>query len=1057
MFKSLKLNAKLVILFLIVGLIPIIILWFLTDQKSSKTLSQQGFNQLISIRETKKAEIENYFETIRGQVSTMAGNGMVVEAMEEFNRSFFAIGKELNASGSDIKKFKQSVSGYYSGDFLGEFKNKTGETINTDSLIPTHNSSIILQNLYISSNPNQLGSKDNLVAANDGSSYSRAHAKYHPVIRDFLSKFGYYDIFLVEPKTGHIVYSVFKELDYATSLKTGPYNDTNFARVFNDALSKKKGEAKLEDFAPYAPSYNAAASFISSPIYDGAKLIGVLIFQMPIDKINSVMTSGERWKDVGLGLTGETYIVGADFKIRNDSRFLIEDKEKYLTALRDAGMDKKAIEQIDRTETSILLQDVKSTGAKEALAGKTDSRIIKDYRGVPVLSAYTQLHIEDVNWAILAEIDEAEAFKPISELRKTSVTVVIIMAVIVFIIGLVVARSIARPISAMAGAAEQISQGDLDVTVQSDSQDEIGIMAKAFGEMVDYLKDIAGSADAIERGDLSVEVTPKGEKDVLGNAFKNMTEYLQGVAGTADSIEQGDLSVEVTLKSEKDVLGNAFKNMTIYLKDMAETANSIEQGDLNVEVTPKSERDVLGNAFKNMTEYLQGMAGTADSIEQGDLSVEVTPKSERDVLGNSFKNMTAYLTGMADTANSIKRGDLNVDVQPKSELDVLGNAFKNMTTYLKDMAHTAEAIAKGDLRKDVVPNSERDVLGNSFKNMIEGLRDIIGQVRNGAEQIATASAEVAATSEESSRNNESASAVVEQITSGVHEMSANTQNVANSIEELVISVQSIAENSKKLVDISTNSAEVVNTGKEAVDHSTAGVTNITEVINASAWTMKMLGEKTDNIGNIVEVIDDIAEQTNLLALNAAIEAARAGEHGMGFAVVADEVRKLAERSAKSTKEISELIYDIQKETAGAVKDVEKNVKVVDGALELSKEVVKALQEIETSVTEVTKYSTEIGSATAQQAGACEEISTAVGQLNQVTQEISSTGTTYGSERGMEKLREMVQQNAASASQLAASSEEMSRQAESLNKAAAKFILSNDMAQDKAHNLLEAME
>jgi len=425
------------------------------------------------------------------------------------------------------------------------------------------------------------------------------------------------------------------------------------------------------------------------------------------------------------------------------------------------------------------------------------------------------------------------------------------------------------------------------------------------------------------------------------------------------------------------------------------------------------------------------------------------------------RSISRPLQEMTESASRISTGDVDVEinVKGKDEVGRLADSFRAMVLYLRAMAGAAETIAEGDLRYDVTPMSDNDALGNAFKEMIASLRKVAGELKGGSMQVASASSEIAATSEQSKRNVENSGSAVEEITATMHEMSANIRNVARgmqqqsvsvtettaSIEELIASIQKVAENSKRLVDIARQSSAVVVSGKHAVEQSSEGVRTITTAMSSSVEAIKILGAKTENIGKIVEVIDDIAEQTNLLALNAAIEAARAGEHGLGFAVVAEEVRKLAERSAKSTKEIEELISGIQNETSGAVANVEKSVQVVDRAIRLSHEVEGALKRIEESVAEVVRYSQEIGAATSEQAKGCGQISRAVGKLNDITQEITSStdeqaGGVEETVKGMEKLREMAQGNSSSIEQLAVSAEELSRQAEGLNDVASRFRL-----------------
>jgi len=426
------------------------------------------------------------------------------------------------------------------------------------------------------------------------------------------------------------------------------------------------------------------------------------------------------------------------------------------------------------------------------------------------------------------------------------------------------------------------------------------------------------------------------------------------------------------------------------------------------------------------------------------------------------KSITEPLTNLMNVARGIgNTGDLehNIDVSRNDEIGELARTFAKMVTYLKEMAGVSEAIAGGDLRVEVKPRSSHDTLGNAFVRMVEGLANLVRSVRDASAQVASASGQVAGASDDSAKIGLQASSAIDEVTSTMHEMSVNVQNMVKStqvqassvsetsasIDQMVASIQRVADTAKVLLDISNRSREEVHAGIGTMEKATDGLNAINSTINSSGEIIGALGQRADDIGKIIEVIDDLAEQTNLLALNAAIEAARAGEHGLGFAVVADEVRKLAEKSAQSTKEISELIQSIQKEARKAVENMDRSTSIVNEGLELGGELNSALKKISNVVTEVYKFAQEIGAATNEQSHGSSQIARATTRLNEITHEINSAVEEQASGaqavvKAMERMRELVQQSTSGSTELAASSEQMSKMSRGLLSSLDRFAL-----------------
>jgi methyl-accepting chemotaxis protein len=426
------------------------------------------------------------------------------------------------------------------------------------------------------------------------------------------------------------------------------------------------------------------------------------------------------------------------------------------------------------------------------------------------------------------------------------------------------------------------------------------------------------------------------------------------------------------------------------------------------------------------------------------------------------RSITLPLTNLMKIARQIgDTGDLEhtIEIKQDDEIGELARTFAKMVVYLKEMAAVSESLAGGDLSVEVKPRSTHDTLGNAFAKMVEGLASLVRSVRDASTQVASASNQVASASDDSAKIGLQASSAIDEVTSTMHEMSVNVQNMVKStqvqassvsetsasIDQMVASIQRVADTAKVLLDISNRSREEVHSGISTMEKATEGLTKINTTINSSGEIIGALGQRADDIGKIIEVIDDLAEQTNLLALNAAIEAARAGEHGLGFAVVADEVRKLAEKSAQSTKEISELIQSIQKEARKAVENMDRSTGIVNEGLELGGELNGALHKISNVVTEVYKFAQEIGAATNEQSHGSSQIARATTRLNEITHEINSAVEEQASGaqavvKAMERMRELVQQSTSGSTELAASSEQMSKMSRGLLEFLDRFAL-----------------
>lgn len=573
---KLTIRSKLIVMLLTASSISIGITAYVGYQSGRENLTERVFGQLTSLRAAKANQIESYMETIRNQAKTMGEDLSVQMALVEFAGTYRQLENAPLPEDTQTK-----AKEYYSQNFLPRLAQLQDSEPVLESYLPTNNASSYLQHYYLTANPNPVGEKQKLDRAEEFSGYSEIHARYHSFFRSFIEKFGYYDLFLIDPD-GTIVYSVFKETDYATNLETGPYRTSNLAQAASIAKdSRGRGFVKLVDFEPYRPSYNAPAAFIATPIYQDAEFVGVLALQLPVDNINSIMTGDGQWRDNGLGESGETYLVGSDYLMRSISRFLIEDRDGYLETLRSLGVARETLEQIQAYDTSILLQTVKTQGAEQAIGGKSGTQIINDYREIPVLSSYTKLEIPELDWAILAEIDLAEAYAPIYEFRKKILIAASVVAIGLVITSMGMAYIFVRPIERLVAATRQVERGETTTIDRVELYDELGDLVRSFDRTIASLQQQKSTIEQqnFDNERLVLSVLPQdvaqrlkeGEKEIV-DRIKDVTVIRIHILGLTDVADADSLQENILLLHE--LIKSFDKTTEIYTIDKVKTVGN---------------------------------------------------------------------------------------------------------------------------------------------------------------------------------------------------------------------------------------------------------------------------------------------------------------------------------------------------------------------------------------------------------------------------------------------------------------------------------------------------
>lgn len=715
--KNLSLAIKIPLAAVIIVFLTALIVTVTAYNSAQEEVNSQAENKLIAVLDGRSSELEAYLGAIQEDLLLISKNPNTISALDQFTADWQTIGSSAGST---------------------------------------------LRSLYVTSQLSEL------YDANDGSDYSASHAQYHPWFHSLQVQRDYYDVFLFNA-SGDLVYSVFKEADYGTNMNSGEWRNTDLANTFKASISASAGSIAFYDFSPYAPSNNVPASFISTPIVDeNGSTIGVLAYQMPIARINSIMQ-----KSTGMGESGESYIVGDDYLMRSDSRFLNEG------------------------ETSILQTKVDGPTSRGAIAGNSGIEIVEDYRGINVLSAYQGLSFNGIKWALLAEIDESEVNEPVDAMRNMMIMIATGLVAALGAAAFYGAGTITKPIASTVVVMDILSgegRTDIDVPYQ-DRTDELGNIGRAVEtfrlSMIEgeRLREEARIAEEkkLEAERLEQEASAEREKEKAERERVAAAEIERKATEMAELVSS--FNVEVT---------SMIQTVTSGTTELEATAQSMTSTAEDAGVKSSA----VASAAEEASTNVQTVASAAEEMSSS--VAEIGEQMDRSNIA------TQEVSQKAESTTKIMN-DLTSSSQSINEIIGLINDIAEQTNLLALNA-TIEAARAGDAGKGfaVVATEVKSLAGQtaSATNQIgEQIKDVQSKVKDAAEAMTDISASVQVTAEMSA----SVAAAVEEQQAATSEISRNVQEASNGTKDVSENIGGVAAGA---AETATAATQVMSTSKD---------------------------------------------------------------------------------------------------------------------------------------------------------------------------------------------------------------------------------------------------
>jgi methyl-accepting chemotaxis protein len=709
-------------------LIPVVItsalLWQGASSLADDALETRTRNQLNSLRDTKRQQVTDEINSRVRSLQVLAAQRSTVDAMRAFKPAFASAAKDI---GADAASSSADVAKYTQEQFGPEYvKRNAGAAPDLSKFVAALDpSGLALQGEFIIRNPNPLGQKERLVKGEKSAAYNQVHAQFHPGFERAQKLSEYYDVFLIDTETDNVIYTVFKELDFGSSLVKGIASGTRLAEAYNKVKqAANRDTVFLSDFAPYLASYDDQAAFAAVPIFDGDRQIGVIAMQYPIDKITDVMSSGKSWEKIGLGKSGDMFLVGSDNLIRTNARYLVENKQAFadllgskLSANQRASMLKK--------ESTIGLLTIDSEATRPALQGQDGFIDFVDYRGIKSAGSYGPLKVQGLNWGLVAKIDEAEADESINEINRGSLLRALAIAVgVILAAGFAVTvflRQLLRPIQTLSDTVQKVATGQTNARSQLTQQDEIGDLGRAFDGLLD------DRIAALEKSAKENETLNNSVIDLLQAVFQLSNRDLTARAPVTEDIIG---TVSSSINQFSDETARTLTEVQKIAQQVATTSESVRVQSVMVEETARAEREALDAMSENLSQTTSQLAEVAQLSEQSNKAAGIAADATQNALAavqGTVQGMDQLRESISDMEKRFKRlGERSQEISTAVQLI---NAISERTHVLALNASMQAATAGEAGRGFAVVAEEVQRLSDSSRQATATISQLVGNIQ----------------------------------------------------------------------------------------------------------------------------------------------------------------------------------------------------------------------------------------------------------------------------------------------------------------------------------------